>query len=324
MNRLNRSHPHPLRQPILTAALATATLLCLSLTVSAFERYSQNDNATLCRECHGDFRSNNYISLTDGMNWGNLHNLHRSVLVSGDCEACHLSSDEFPVILDRSAGGTGLDPISCMGCHGRAEDNVEGNPEVADGRSGYGAGLRQHHFTTGVTECTECHLDADPSSYDTVGEEVLPPYFANPGSEHPNIPTDPCNTEGSENVAGLPEGLDNDGDDVYDDSDTDCGVSGVEEESLLADFRVANYPNPFVATTAIEFDVPEAASVDVRILDVNGRQVRYVEVGDAVSGFQRVQWDGRDEVGSEVSSGLYLYEVRIGEKRSQQTMVLLR
>ena len=56
-----------------------------------------------------------------------------------------------------------------------------------------------------------------------VGENVLPPYYANPGISHPAIPTDPCNPNGSEDFRGSPEGLDNDGDGVYDVADPDCG-----------------------------------------------------------------------------------------------------
>jgi len=126
-----------------------------------------------------------------------------------------------------------------VGCHGRAEDNVAGNPEVGAGRSGYGAGLRQHHQNAGATVCANCHLDANPASYTTVGENVLPPYYANPGSGHPAMPTQSCNGNGSENFAGATQGLDNDGDDLYDTNDTNCATP-VEERtwgSLKSLFR---------------------------------------------------------------------------------------
>lgn len=190
----------------------------------AYNQFSQNGgDATYCGACHGDFRSGSYISNTDGQNWGNLHNLHRQTMLSGDCDTCHGTGDRFPVILNQSAGGTGLSPVSCMGCHGRSEDNTAANPEVSSGLgSGLGAGLRQHHYIAGETICAACHQDANPSNYTPVGENVLPDYYANPGIGHAAIPTDSCNPAGSEDFAGIAEGLDNDGDGAYDGGDTDC------------------------------------------------------------------------------------------------------
>jgi hypothetical protein len=207
---------------MIATVLAFAAIGLWSQVGSAYDQYSQNGgDATNCGACHGDFRAIAYTSPRDGMNWGNLHNLHRTTMLASDCDACH-GANTFPVILDSSSGGTGLDPIGCAGCHGRAEDNVAGNPEVDAGRTGYGAGLRQHHFTTGTAICANCHLDANPASYTPVGENALPPYYANPGTGHPAMPDDACNANTSEDFAGASEGLDNDGDDVYDTGDSNC------------------------------------------------------------------------------------------------------
>jgi hypothetical protein len=139
-------------------------------------------------------------------------------MLNNDCNTCHSSGGTFPVILDSSAGGNGLDLISCVGCHGRSED--AGNDGGFSG--GLGAGLRQHHFSAGVEICADCHSDPDPATYTPVGENVLPPYYANPGNNHPNMPTNPCNQNGNENFAGSAEGLDNDGNDIYDGNDPAC------------------------------------------------------------------------------------------------------
>jgi len=204
----------------------------------AYPRYSVNGDATYCGACHGDFRSSSYISLSDGQNWGNLHNLHRQTMLSGDCSACHISPDRFPVLLDSSDGGTGLEPIGCGGCHGRNEDT--GNDSVSSGRS---AGLRQHHYNGGVTSCAGCHSDANPANYTPVGENVAPSYYFTPDAAHPGKPTDPCNANGEEDSAGSPDGLDNDGDGLYDGVDPDCGctcanLDGVPGQTDLNDFAV--------------------------------------------------------------------------------------
>ncbi|MHC4065896.1 MAG: hypothetical protein ACYSUI_15555, partial [Planctomycetota bacterium] len=203
--------------------LACSSTVLVTLTISApksgaYPTYSQDRDATNCRACHGDFRAGSYISLSDGQNWGNLHDLHRFDMLDNDCITCHVSPGSFPVETDSSGGGAGFDPIGCMGCHGRDEDM--GNDSISMGR---GAGLRQHHFNTGVTLCTGCHTDADPLNYTPVGEDVPPPYYFTPDPNHPNKPTDSCNPNGEEDYAGNAEGLDNDGDNAYDEAaDGDC------------------------------------------------------------------------------------------------------
>jgi hypothetical protein len=164
--------------------------------------------------------------------------VHSNDMLNGDCFTCHSSGPRFPVILGSSAGGNGLDPISCAGCHGRAEDGT------GEGSVGFDAGLRQHHWVANRTDlptgcdpaappgdpdeclstriCADCHDDADPGAFTTAAESVLPPYYANPGTNHPDMPSDPCNLEIDgfpEDYAGSTEGLDNDGDGFYDDDD---------------------------------------------------------------------------------------------------------
>jgi hypothetical protein len=195
------------------AAAAGALSLCVPES-GAWDRYSTNGENN-CAGCHGDFRATNYVSLSDGQDWGNLHNLHRFDMLSGDCATCHQEESFFPVFLDDSEGGTGFESIGCTGCHGRNEDDGP--------KSGRGAGLRQHHWSAGVEFCANCHGDADPATYTTVGEDVLPSYYFTPDDAHPDKPTDPCNANGEENYAGDPEGLDNDGDAAYDGDDDDCG-----------------------------------------------------------------------------------------------------
>jgi hypothetical protein len=177
-----------------------------------------------------------YISPTDGKRWREnytevdetepdeeigLHDIHRHIMLdklSGSrCDTCHTRPPGFYPVSLNSSTSTSLEPISCMGCHGRRED--AGNDSISEG---LGAGLRQHHTNAGITDCKTCHTDADPANYTPVGEDVLPPYYFTPDPEFPNKPTDPCNQHGEEDYAGIRRGLDNDGDAKYDMSDHDC------------------------------------------------------------------------------------------------------
>jgi hypothetical protein len=190
----------------------------------AYEQYSTSRTTGNCATCHGGFRSNPYTSQKPGEgDWpGDLHDVHRYDMLNGDCEACHGSGSRFPVRIGISAGGLGLPAISCSGCHGRAEDGS------GSGSVGYGAGLRQHHWRAGETECVDCHDDSNPTAFTTASEDTLPPYYFTIDPSHPTKPTDPCNPspdfiEGS--FAATTLGLDNDGDGSYDGNDSDCATA---------------------------------------------------------------------------------------------------
>ncbi len=180
--------------------------------VAAYEQYAPG-----CDNCHGDFRANNYVCKSDGQAWGQSLMSGHNGLLSSECGACHKGGGFAPVFLASSDGGNGLAPLGCVGCHGRDE-----------GSGVKGSGLRQHHWNNGVTVCGGCHPgDSDPGVFTPASEVKLPPYYLNPGSGHPNIPTHPCNLPS----LGYPEdmlgaagtgGLDNDGDNVYDTADSDC------------------------------------------------------------------------------------------------------
>lgn len=216
-----------MRRFILAAPLALLWLMTAGVPeATAFESYTTalDDTTTNCAECHGGFRTSPYVS-PKGEDWGDdLHDIHRSIMLGPTasdptntrCDICHSSGGRDPVFLNSSVGGVGLEPIACVGCHGRNED--------ATGIGDRGAGLRQHHWNAGEQICAECHDDADPSAFTTVGENVLPSYYAaDTGDLYTNKPTNPCNPNGEENFSPtILDGLDNDGDGAYDGDDSDC------------------------------------------------------------------------------------------------------
>jgi hypothetical protein len=203
------------------AGVVAAVLLLFAGEANAFLQYAASGSDDDCEFCHGGFRSQPYLSLSDGVSWGDdLHDVHRNVMLDKDCETCHSPGGRSPVYIGASTGGIGLPAISCSGCHGRADDGT------GVGSIGYGAGLRQHHYVSGVTTCFTCHIDADPAEFTTVGEDFLPPYYSDSDADHPLIPEDPCNLSADgflEDYAATTLGLDNDGDGLYDEADIiDC------------------------------------------------------------------------------------------------------
>jgi len=113
-----------------------------------------------------------------------------------------------------------------------------------------------------------------------------------------------------------------------------CGafVPG-KQEVVAADPRVSaepslklchNYPNPFNPVTVIEYSLPRRAPVRLQIFDVSGRLVRWL-VKDRVQqpGFYKIQWDGRNDSGREVASGVYFLSLSVeGQRRSAKLVVV--
>jgi hypothetical protein len=87
---------------------------------------------------------------------------------------------------------------------------------------------------------------------------------------------------------------------------------------------VQNRPNPFNPRTRIEFELAAPQRVEVVVVDARGRHVRRLEAGFRDAGPHSVQWDGQDDLGGSVASGLYLAIVRTEQGRATTGMVLVR
>jgi hypothetical protein len=86
-----------------------------------------------------------------------------------------------------------------------------------------------------------------------------------------------------------------------------------------------NAPNPFNPHTTIQYDVPrDALRVQLRVCDVSGRVVRTLVDEAQTAGRKSVVWNGRDDSGREVSSGVYLYELIGPDQRITKKMTLLK
>jgi len=70
-----------------------------------------------------------------------------------------------------------------------------------------------------------------------------------------------------------------------------------------------NYPNPFKASTTIEYDVPEAQQIVIRIFNVRGHLVRTLVEEEQSPGYKLIVWDGTNDDGDQVSSGIYFCQM---------------
>jgi len=84
-----------------------------------------------------------------------------------------------------------------------------------------------------------------------------------------------------------------------------------------------NLPNPFHTDTGISYTLPMESDVMLRVYGVTGRLVRTLVDGRQPAGYWTVVWDGRDDDGRAVSSGVYFYSLEAGGKTVAKTMVLI-
>jgi len=92
--------------------------------------------------------------------------------------------------------------------------------------------------------------------------------------------------------------------------------------------KLSSFPNPFNPVTTIVLELPEGSgeglSTEIEIYDAAGRMVRRLFSGPAPAGRSEFRWDGTNDSGSAVSSGLYLAVSKTGSLRMERKLVLVR
>ena len=101
---------------------------------------------------------------------------------------------------------------------------------------------------------------------------------------------------------------------------TVSAVTPAPAQSVL----LQNVPNPFNPSTAIRFTLAKSGRAQVSVYDLAGRHIRTLLDAQRAKGSQEVVWDGRDERGVPVASGIYLYRLRASELDQSRKMVLLK
>lgn len=102
-------------------------------------------------------------------------------------------------------------------------------------------------------------------------------------------------------------------------------INIVPEQTAL----LQNYPNPFNPDTWIPYDLSEASEVSITIYDITGRIIRSLDLGYKSAGIYRTQstavhWNGRNETGEPVASGLYFILLKAGEHHQMRRIVLAK
>lgn len=83
-------------------------------------------------------------------------------------------------------------------------------------------------------------------------------------------------------------------------------------------------PNPFNPATSVRFELSQGSAVSIAIHDLSGRLIRKLDLGNREPGSHSIRWDGRDDNGRTVASGVYVVELRAGADTWTSNMALLK
>ena len=102
--------------------------------------------------------------------------------------------------------------------------------------------------------------------------------------------------------------------------------SGIEDiDAIPTTWAVEqNYPNPFNPTTTIKYQMPQSAKVRLTIFNVLGQKVRTLLNSQVEAGYHQVVWDGLNDTGSRVSSGIYIFRFESDNYKQVKKMILMK
>jgi len=102
-------------------------------------------------------------------------------------------------------------------------------------------------------------------------------------------------------------------------------VSDLSVKALPTVYALSqNYPNPFNPTTTIDYSIPKSGNVEIAIFNIAGQKVRTLVSQKQDAGFYKVVWDGHNDTGESVASGLYFYRLVSGSFSNIEKMTLVK
>ncbi|MBD3257524.1 T9SS type A sorting domain-containing protein [candidate division GN15 bacterium] len=122
--------------------------------------------------------------------------------------------------------------------------------------------------------------------------------------------------------------IDGDQDGIFEDTTiADVATDADDEQgsTLPEGFELGqNYPNPFNPTTTIDYSLPQRSEVRIEIINILGRRVKTLVNEEQAAGEYTVTWDGRDESGGAVATGVYFYRLVADDHVATKKMLLLK
>ena len=125
----------------------------------------------------------------------------------------------------------------------------------------------------------------------------------------PNSPLDPDSTRADMGAY------------YFDQTQTEVGNTSVLQARFLL---YQNYPNPFNPKTKIQYSIPKDARVELKIYNIKGQLVKTLFNQKQKRGIYTLIWDGKDNKGRCVGTGVYLYQLKAGNNSTIKKMILLK
>ncbi|MDZ7319574.1 MAG: choice-of-anchor J domain-containing protein [candidate division KSB1 bacterium] len=112
---------------------------------------------------------------------------------------------------------------------------------------------------------------------------------------------------------------------IDDQPHTITAIERTWEQDLPRNWKLLqNYPNPFNSQTIISYEVPKTAAVRIEVFNLMGQLLRTLVGEIKKPGHYRIQWDGLDDQGRHVGSGIFIYKMKAGDFEASRKMVLAR
>ena len=103
------------------------------------------------------------------------------------------------------------------------------------------------------------------------------------------------------------------------------GVDNEKATGLPQEFALhRNYPNPFNPQTSIAYELPVTAKVDLAVYNVLGQKIRTLVNVNKAAGRYAATWDGKNDFGMQVASGVYFYKIMAGDFVQSYKMMLVK
>ena len=98
-----------------------------------------------------------------------------------------------------------------------------------------------------------------------------------------------------------------------------------ENDDIITSYKLYNnIPNPFNPETTIKYELPKTSHVSLKIYNILGQEVKTLINDKKSAGIHQIKWDGTNNNGIKVNSGIYLYRLQTGDFVKTKKMILLK
>ena len=87
---------------------------------------------------------------------------------------------------------------------------------------------------------------------------------------------------------------------------------------------IQNYPNPFNPETVIEYYLPESNFIKLNVYNIEGKKVKTLYHGYSQSGYHQINWNGNNDKGNSLSSGVYILNLEYDKNILNSKMVKIK